>query len=79
MNKKAPDAVNHPPHYAGLDGGSECIEAIRAALGRDGFIAFLRGTQIAYLWRLGRKGDAAAEDAAKTEWYAKRLREELGG
>ena len=35
------DYVNNPPHYTA--GPIECIEAIRAALGKDGFIAFCRG------------------------------------
>ena len=29
-----PDMVNHPPHYQS-DNGIECIDAIRAALGRE--------------------------------------------
>ncbi len=64
------DAVNHPPHYT--QGAVECIDAIEAALGREGFIAFLRGQVIKYQWRLGHKGDAA-EDAAKAHWYSQKL------
>jgi hypothetical protein len=69
-----PDLINHPPHYT--QGGIECIDAIRAALGHDGFVAFLRGQVIKYQWRLGLKG-AAAEDAGKARWYAARLEAEL--
>jgi hypothetical protein len=64
------DQVNHPPHYN--QGGIECIDAIEAALGRDGFIAFLRGQVLKYQWRLGHK-DAASQDAAKAHWYSDRL------
>ena len=44
------DMVNHPPHYAETDNGVECIDAIRAALGREQFIGFLRGQVIKYQW-----------------------------
>jgi hypothetical protein len=64
------DAVDHPKHYN--QGSIECIDAIEAALGRDGFIAFLRGQVIKYQWRLGLK-DASAQDAAKANWYGQRL------
>lgn len=75
--EQAEDLINHPSHYQSLvDGGPECIDAIRAALGADGFIAFLRGVVIAYTWRCGRKGHAV-EDAEKAKWYQDRLVEEL--
>lgn len=64
------DLINHPPHYS--SGGIECIDAIEAALGHDGFVAFLRGQVIKYQWRLGLK-DNAAQDAGKAAWYAARL------
>jgi hypothetical protein len=69
MNTSA-DMINHPPHYT--QGGVECIDAIEAALGIDGFRAFLRGQVIKYLWRAGLKG-GAAEDLAKAAWYLNRL------
>jgi hypothetical protein len=65
----APDMVNHPPHYT--QGGVECIDAIRAALGEDGFRAYCRGNALKYLWRAGLKGDEA-EDLAKAAWYARK-------
>lgn len=68
------DPVNHPPHYN--QGGIECIDAIAAALGREGFIAFLRGQVIKYQWRLGHK-DRPAQDNAKSTWYSTRLQEVL--
>lgn len=71
------DAVNQPSHYQS-DDGIECIDAIRAALGRDGFIAHCRGTAIKYAWRSGKKA-AHAEDLRKAcvylEWAAKALEE----
>jgi hypothetical protein len=70
------DMVNHPPHYADNEMGIECIDAIRAALGRDGFIAFLRGQVIKYEWRLIKKGNAA-QDAEKAAFYANKLAEVL--
>jgi len=68
------DPVNSPPHYT--QGDIECIDAIRAALGHDGFIAFLRGQVLKYTWRTGHKGDPAV-DARKCAWYQARLVEEL--
>ena len=61
------DMVNHPPHYTA--GAIECIDAIREALGADGFISYCRGNAIKYLWRTGRKGNGA-EDLRKAVWYA---------
>ena len=63
------DAVN-PAHYK--QGAVECIDAIEAALCRDGFIAFLRGQVIKYTWRCEHKGQMVT-DCAKTKWYQDRL------
>ena len=38
---QAADLVNHPPHYQ--TDGIECIDAIRASLGLEGFVAYCRG------------------------------------
>jgi hypothetical protein len=70
----ADDPVNNPAHYTA--GAIECIDAIREALGHEGFVAFLRGQVIKYQWRLGRK-DNARQDADKARWYAERLVKEL--
>jgi hypothetical protein len=67
-----PDNVNHPPHYN--QGGIECIEAIKAALG-DGFVAYLRGNVIKYLWRYDNKG--GLEDLKKAAWYLDRAIKEM--
>ena len=69
------DNVNHPSHYQS-DDGIECIDAIRAALGREGFIAHCRGTAIKYAWRSGKKS-AHAEDLRKAAWYLERAAIEL--
>jgi hypothetical protein len=70
------DMVNHPPHYAETDNGVECIDAIRAALGKEQFIGFLRGQVIKYQWRLGKK-DSSVQDNKKAIWYATKLDEVL--
>jgi hypothetical protein len=68
------DNVNHPPHYNA--GEIECIDAIRAALGRDGFIAYCQGNALKYLWRHEHKG--GVEDWRKADWYINRAIKELG-
>ena len=67
------DMVNHPPHYQS-DNGVECIDAIRAALGRDGFVAYAKGNCIKYLWR--DKHDQL-EDMKKAAWYLERAIKEM--
>ena len=61
-----PDMVNHPPHYA--SGAVECIDAIHAAIGDDGLIAYCRGAAMKYLWRMDKKGNAV-QDLEKAVWY----------
>lgn len=67
---KDTDNVNHPEHYQS-DSGIECIDAIRAAVGDDGFVAHCRATAIKYCWRSGKK-QAHAEDLRKAAWYLER-------
>ena len=67
------DSIN-PSHYN--TGDIECIDAIRAALGHEGFKGFCQGTAIKYLWRYAHKG-MAIEDLQKSEWYSDRLKCEL--
>ena len=64
-----PDMVNNPPHYT--QGSIECIDAIEAALGPEGFKAFLRGNIIKYNWRCDQKG--GVEDMKKARWYLEKL------
>jgi len=66
------DMVNHPPHYT--SGDIECIDAIRAALGYEGFQAFCRGNVIKYNWRCDKKG--GVEDISKARWYLEKMIEE---
>lgn len=65
------DMVNHPPHYDS-ESGLECIDAIRAMLGEDGFSAYCRGTAMKYIWRTGHKWDAD-EDIKKAIWYLQEM------
>ena len=66
------DNVNHPPHYN--QGAIECIEAIKAALG-EGFVAYLRGNVMKYLWRCDHK--RGVEDLKKAAWYLDRAIKEM--
>jgi hypothetical protein len=63
MNK---DMVNSPDHYN--QGKVECIDAIREALGEEGFVAYCRGNALKYNWRAGHKNDGI-EDLKKAVWY----------
>ena len=58
------DNVNHPSHYTA--GGVECIDGIRAALGKEGFEAHCQG-YIKYAWRYKHKG--GVEDLKKAQVY----------
>lgn len=68
------DMVNNPPHYT--QGGIECIEAIRASLGLEGFVSYCRGNIQKYLWRSEHKGKRI-EDMKKAAWYLNRAIEEM--
>lgn len=65
----AHDPVNRPAHYT--TGKVECIDALEAALGPDGFRGFCRGNALKYLWRSGKKGNVT-EDLRKAIWYINR-------
>jgi len=70
MERKAgasSDSVANPDHYT--NGEIECIDAIRAALGEEGFRAFCLGNVLKYAWRAPYKG--REEDALKAAWYAR--------
>ena len=66
------DPVN-PSHYK--QGGIECIEAIKAATG-DGFVGYVWGNVLKYLWRWPKKG--GVDDLKKARWYLDRLIQEVG-
>ena len=62
-----PPQVSQPDHYT--RGDIETIDAIRAALGPEGFINFLRGQIIKYVWRCEHKANRH-EDLQKAYFYA---------
>ena len=62
------DMVNSPEHYNFA--GVECIDAIRAATGEEGFQYYLQGNIMKYLWRYRYK---------KAQWYLNQLIEEENG
>jgi hypothetical protein len=62
-----PDRVNHPVHYGG-DTTYETIKVLEAWLPREQFIGFLRGNDLKYESRAGKKG-SAKEDHEKAQWY----------
>tara|TARA_R110002020_G_scaffold470276_1_gene695992 strand:+ start:412 stop:696 length:285 start_codon:yes stop_codon:yes gene_type:complete len=66
------DNVNSPDHYNFA--GIECIDAIRAATGQDGFCYYLQGNIMKYLWRYRYKN--GIEDLMKAQWYLNQLIEE---
>jgi hypothetical protein len=71
---KIPDSSSdpiNPSHYR--QGGIECIEAMKVALG-GGFLGYLRGNAIKYLWRYDKKN--GVEDLKKARWYLDRLIQE---
>lgn len=67
---KEEDAVNHPSHYN--QGGIECLDAIKAALGPELFAGYCKGNTIKYLWRYRYKGKPV-EDLQKARFYLERL------
>ena len=68
------DNVNHPSHYT--QGGTECIDAIKAAtVGLTGIEAVCTGNAVKYMWRWKFKN--GAEDIRKAMWYLEKLLEEV--
>ena len=67
------DDVDKPEHYN--QGDVECIDAIKAALGQDGFICYLRGNVMKYVWRCYDK-NMPVTDLRKARWYLERIIEE---
>lgn len=64
VSQNVSDRVNHPSHYT--QGGVECIEGIKAALG-DEFPAYCQGNVLKYVWRWKFKG--GVEDLRKAQVY----------
>ena len=59
------DPVNAPAHYR--QGAVECIDAIKSALGDDGFVDYCIGNSIKYLFRWRHKN--GLEDLRKAHFY----------
>ena len=70
-NEVKHDPVMHPAHY--VQGGIECIEAIRAALTPEEFRGFCKGNALKYIWR--EKHKKQEEDVAKGMFYLGKLLE----
>jgi hypothetical protein len=66
--KRMSDNVNSPPHYN--QSGIECIDAIRCALGEEGFVAYCKGNNLKYIWRAQHKNNSE-EDLEKAAWYSR--------
>jgi len=64
----ADEAVNSPSHYNQTE--LECIDAIRYALGDEGFVAYCKGNALKYTWRAGHKNNSS-EDLKKAAWYCR--------
>ena len=64
------DSFNNPEHYN--QGGIECLDAIKAALGPELFMGYCNGNVIKYLWRHRYKGKPT-EDLQKARFYLDRL------
>jgi hypothetical protein len=65
------DPVVQPAHYT--QGGVECIDALRAALGSAGFAAYCAGNIIKYVWRYKHKN--GLQDLQKAAVYLTWLRD----
>ena len=59
------DPVNAPQHYR--QGAVECIDAIKSALGDEGFIDYCIGNCMKYTFRWRHKN--GIEDLQKAAWY----------
>jgi hypothetical protein len=70
-----PESVS-PQHYK--DGRIEAIDAIRSALGHQGFKDYCRGQVIRYLWRIGKKDDELVE-VGKAQCYLRWMKETMDG
>ena len=66
--------IINPEHYTGSN--IECIDAMKAMLGHYGFISYLQGNLMKYLWRSPAKGNQS-QDLKKAEWFLNRLIEEI--
>lgn len=65
------DEVNSPSHY--LQGGIECIDAIKAALTPEEYRGYLKGNVLKYVWRERTKQQDISLE--KAQWYINKLLE----
>lgn len=70
------DIVEKPEHYNSAPNGIETIDAIEAAMTREEFRGYLKGTMLKYVFRLGKK-DKATQDLGKSQWYLNKLMKKL--
>jgi hypothetical protein len=77
MQESTPPAENDPtsPNHYKTD-GVECIDAIRAMLGKEGFEAYCRGNVVKYNWRYKEKN--GLEDLKKAAVYQGWLNDSVG-
>ena len=69
------EMVKRPSHYN--QNGIECIDAIHAALGDEGFINYCHGNCLKYTWRWQRKGGLT--DLDKSTQYAEFIKNVSNG
>jgi hypothetical protein len=62
------DLINSPSHYNQF--GLECIDAIKLAVGEEGFVGYCHGNALKYLWRAEYK-HSKRQDLAKAAWYCR--------
>ena len=68
------DDINYPAHYTA--GDIECIDALRAAFGKDAVADFCRCNAFKYLWRSPLKEPRKSID--KAIWYLNKYKELKG-
>lgn len=66
LTKASTEAVNHPPHYGGVDNTYEAIKVIEAWN-----LGFCLGNTVKYIARAEHKG-ATLQDLEKARWYLDR-------
>ncbi len=64
------DLINSPKHYC--QGSVECLDAIESMSGINGFMEYLRGNIVKYLWRAKSKGNPL-QDLKKAQFYLNRM------
>ena len=67
------EMVSHPKHYN--FGEIECIDAIKSSLSFEGWISYLQGNVMKYIWRWRNKN--GIEDLEKGQWYLNKLIDEV--